>query len=288
MLKIAVYGKGGIGKSTISSNLSVALSERGYKVMQIGCDPKADSTIQLHQGHTVTSILDIIRARGDKAGLDELVTEGSGGVLCAEAGGPTPGMGCAGRGIITAFEALEERNAFEVYKPDVVIYDVLGDVVCGGFAMPIREGYADKVFIVTSGENMAIYAAANIAAAVKSFEARGYASLGGILLNRRGVKREQEKVEELAEDMETEIIASLDYSSLVGEAEELGKTVMEAYPDSDMAGQYRKMADAVFCGAGCSPCPVPGGQPGTFYIRIGIQRPGQGRMDHCPYRNAAA
>ena len=193
MLKIAVYGKGGIGKSTISSNLSVALSERGYKVMQIGCDPKADSTIQLHQGHTVTSILDIIRARGDKAGLDELVTEGSGGVLCAEAGGPTPGMGCAGRGIITAFEALEERNAFEVYKPDVVIYDVLGDVVCGGFAMPIREGYADKVFIVTSGENMAIYAAANIAAAVKSFEARGYASLGGILLNRRGVKREQRR-----------------------------------------------------------------------------------------------
>ena len=234
MLKIAVYGKGGIGKSTISSNLSVALSERGYKVMQIGCDPKADSTIQLHQGHTVTSILDIIRARGDKAGLDELVTEGSGGVLCAEAGGPTPGMGCAGRGIITAFEALEERNAFEVYKPDVVIYDVLGDVVCGGFAMPIREGYA----------------AANIAAAVKSFEARGYASLGGILLNRRGVKREQEKVEELAEDMETEIIASLDYSPLVGEAEELGKTVMEAYPDSDMAGQYRKMADAVLAACG--------------------------------------
>ena len=237
MKKIADYGKGGIGKTTISSNLSVALSERGYKVMQIGCDPKADSTIQLHQGHTVTSILDIIRARGDKAGLDELVTEGSGGVLCAEAGGPTPGMGCAGRGIITAFEALEERNAFEVYKPDVVIYDVL-------------DGYADKVFIVTSGENMAIYAAANIAAAVKSFEARGYASLGGILLNRRGVKREQEKVEELAEDMETEIIASLDYSSLVGEAEELGKTVMEAYPDSDMAGQYRKMADAVLAACG--------------------------------------
>ena len=121
MLKIAVYGKGGIGKSTISSNLSVALAERGYKVMQIGCDPKADSTIQLHQGRAVASILDIIRAKGDKAGLDELVTEGSKGVLCAEAGGPTPGMGCAGRGIITAFEALEERNAFEVYKPDVVI-----------------------------------------------------------------------------------------------------------------------------------------------------------------------
>ena len=121
MLKIAIYGKGGIGKSTISSNLSVALAKKGYKVMQIGCDPKADSTIQLHEGKGVASILDIIRAKGDKAGLEELVTEGSEGVLCAEAGGPTPGMGCAGRGIITAFEALEERHAFDIYRPDVVI-----------------------------------------------------------------------------------------------------------------------------------------------------------------------
>ena len=250
MLKIAIYGKGGIGKSTISSNVSVALAGRGYKVMQIGCDPKADSTIQLCGGKRSASILDIIRAKGDKAKLSELVREGSHGVLCAEAGGPTPGMGCAGRGIITAFEALEERHAFEEYRPDVVIYDVLGDVVCGGFAMPIREGYADKVFIVTSGENMAIYAAANIATAVKSFEARGYASLGGILLNRRNVKREQEKVEELAGDMGTSIIAALDFCPLVGEAEELGKTVMEAYPDSDIAEQYRKMADAVLTACG--------------------------------------
>lgn len=250
MLKIAIYGKGGIGKSTISSNLSVALAKRGYKVMQIGCDPKADSTIQLHQGKAVTSILDMIREKGDKAELKELVTEGSEGVLCAEAGGPTPGMGCAGRGIITAFEALEERQAFEIYRPDVVIYDVLGDVVCGGFAMPIREGYADKVFIVTSGENMAIYAAANIATAVKSFEARGYATLGGLILNRRNGKREQEKVEELARDMETGIIASLNYSSLVGEAEELGKTVMEAFPESEIAGEYRALADAVLSACG--------------------------------------
>lgn len=245
MLKIAIYGKGGIGKSTISSNLSVALAKRGYKVMQIGCDPKADSTIQLHGGKAVTSILDTIRAKGARAVLEDLVTVGSEGVLCAEAGGPTPGMGCAGRGIITAFEALEERNAFNIYQPDIVIYDVLGDVVCGGFAMPIRQGYADKVFIVTSGENMAIYAAANIASAVKSFEDRGYASLGGLILNRRGVKREQEKVEELSLDINADIIASLDYSALVCEAEELGKTVMEVYPDSDMAAEYMKLADAV-------------------------------------------
>ena len=250
MLKIAVYGKGGIGKSTISSNLSVALAKRGFKVMQIGCDPKADSTIQLHHGNGVASILDTIRAKGDEAGLEELVTEGSEGVLCAEAGGPTPGMGCAGRGSITAFEALEARHAFDIYQPDVVIYDVLGDVVCGGFAMPIREGYADKVFIVTSGENMAVYAAANIASAVKSFEARGYASLGGIILNRRNVKREQEKVEELARDMGTAIIASLDFSPLVGEAEELGQTVMEAFPDSDVAAGYLKLSDAVLAACG--------------------------------------
>ena len=250
MIRIAVYGKGGIGKSTTVSNVAAALAETGLKVMQIGCDPKADSTILLRHGEAVPAVLDLYNEKKQALQLEDMIRIGYNGVICVEAGGPTPGLGCAGRGIITAFEALEERNAFEVYKPDVVIYDVLGDVVCGGFAMPIREGYADKVFIVTSGENMAIYAAANIAAAVKSFEARGYASLGGILLNRRGVKREQEKVEELAEDMETEIIASLDYSSLVGEAEELGKTVMEAYPDSDMAGQYRKMADAVLAACG--------------------------------------
>ena len=127
--------------------------------------------------------------------LSELVTEGVAGVLCVEAGGPTPGMGCAGRGIIAAFEMLEEKNAFEIYKPDIVLYDVLGDVVCGGFAMPIREGYAEKVFVITSGENMAIHAAANIAMAVENFADRGYASLGGIILNRRNVEREEEKAE---------------------------------------------------------------------------------------------
>ncbi len=125
--------------------------------------------------------------------LEELVTEGAGGVLCVEAGGPTPGMGCAGRGIIAALETLEEKDAFEIYEPDIVLYDVLGDVVCGGFAMPIREGYAEKVFLLTSGENMAIHAAANIAMAVENFEDRGYASLGGIILNSRNVPRERKK-----------------------------------------------------------------------------------------------
>ena len=154
MIKMAIYGKGGIGKSTTASNLSLAFAKKGLKVMQIGCDPKADSTSYLHGNHSVDTVLDLIRKKGKSVPLEELVTEGAGGVLCVEAGGPTPGMGCAGRGIIAALETLEEKDAFEIYEPDIVLYDVLGDVVCGGFAMPIREGYAEKVFLLTSGKDV--------------------------------------------------------------------------------------------------------------------------------------
>ena len=194
MIKIAVYGKGGIGKSTTVSNVSAALADMGYKVMQI------------------------------------------------EAGGPTPGLGCAGRGIIAALEKLKEKGAYDVYTPDVVIYDVLGDVVCGGFSMPMRGGYADKVFIITSGENMAIHAAANIAMAIDGFRDRGYASLGGIILNHRNVRDEDAKVAELAEDIHSEIIGELTHSETVTDAEDLGKTVIEAFPESEMADEYRVLA----------------------------------------------
>ena len=148
MIKVAIYGKGGIGKSTTTANLSAALSKKGLKVMQIGCDPKSDSVKNLCGGKKIPSVLEILRTKkADEIKLSDLVYEGYNGVLCVEAGGPTPGIGCAGRGIITAFEKLEELKAYEIYKPDVVLYDVLGDVVCGGFAMPIRNGYADFVFI---------------------------------------------------------------------------------------------------------------------------------------------
>ena len=253
MIKIAVYGKGGIGKSTTVSNLSAAFSEMGLKVMQIGCDPKADSTINLHGGNYVPTVLELIRKKGASLELADMVTEGYGGVLCVEAGGPTPGLGCAGRGIIAAMEKLKEKHAFEVYQPDAVIYDVLGDVVCGGFAMPIREGYAEQVFVITSGENMAIHAAANIAEAVKNFASRGYAVLGGIVLNRRGVPREEEKVAELAADIGSKIVGTLDFSRTVQEADELKKTVLEAFPDSEAAAMYRNLAKQVIevCGV-CS------------------------------------
>ena len=254
MIKIAIYGKGGIGKSTTVSNLSAALSDMGYKVMQIGCDPKADSTVSLHGKGKIPTVLDLVRQKKNDFTLEDMVTIGYGGVVCVEAGGPTPGLGCAGRGIIAALEKLAEKGAYETYQPDVVIYDVLGDVVCGGFSMPMRGGYADQVFVITSGENMAIHAAANIAMAIDGFKGRGYATLGGIILNRRNVKNEDAKVAELAEDINSQVIATLSRSDTVQDAEELGKTVVEAFPDSPMAAEYRALAKVLLEKCGVAVC----------------------------------
>jgi nitrogenase iron protein NifH len=222
----------------------------GLSVMQIGCDPKADSTSSLTGGARTPTVLDAIRERGGALELDHIITPGYKSVMCVEAGGPTPGIGCAGRGIITAFEKLEELGAFERHKPDVVLYDVLGDVVCGGFAMPIRGGYARQVFIVTSGEKMAIYAAANIAMAVANFKNRGYAEVSGLILNSRNTKDERALVEELAAEIGTTISSELPRSELVQRAEESGRTVVEAFPESEMAGHYRRLAGTMLeaCG----------------------------------------
>ena len=251
MIKIAVYGKGGIGKSTTVSNVAAVFASQGLRVMQIGCDPKADSTVLLRHGEKVETVLDLVRTRKEDFTLEEMVKEGFAGVCCVEAGGPSPGLGCAGRGIIAALETLEKKGAYEKYRPDVVIYDVLGDVVCGGFSMPMRRGYADKVFVITSGENMAIHAAANIAMAVENFKDRGYAQLGGLILNRRNVKNEDAKVEELAEDIHSKVIGTLSRSALVTDAEEQKKTVIEAYPDSEMAEEYRILAGEI-----CTLCEI--------------------------------
>lgn len=245
MIKLAFYGKGGIGKSTTVSNIAAAFAQKGLKVLQIGCDPKADSTLYLRHGEEVPTILDLFRQKKDAMTLEEMVRIGYAGVICAEAGGPLPGLGCAGRGIITALEKLEEKGVYEKYHPDVVLYDVLGDVVCGGFAMPMRKGHAEIVFILTSGENMSIHAAANIAVAVDNFRNRGYATLGGLILNRRNVKNEEEKVQELAEDVHTVIAGTLHRDEIVTDAEEKNMIVLEAFPDSDMAQEYRVLADEV-------------------------------------------
>ena len=273
MIKIAFYGKGGIGKSTTVSNVSIALAQQGMKVLQVGCDPKADSTRLLRAGikraedagqvpgsdnaaadvgsmirkirsGASFTVMDHIRARVPFS-AEDLVREGYAGVLCAEAGGPLPGQGCAGRAVITALEKMEEIGVYDLYKPDVVLYDVLGDVVCGGFAMPMRNGYADHVFILTSGESMSIYAAANIGLALDHFKDRGYADLSGIILNRREVPGEESRVAALALELGTEVTGTLSRSPMVLRAEEEGKCLLQAFPDSEMAQEYRRLADAI-------------------------------------------
>ena len=212
--------------------------------MQIGCDPKADSTSLLCPKEKITSVLDLVR--GSKPfTLEDMVKESESGVLCVEAGGPVPGLGCAGRGIINALESLENKGAYDKYKPDVVIYDVLGDVVCGGFTMPMRKGFADKVYIVTSGEKMSVYAAANIAMAIENFKKRDYAKLGGVILNCRGVENELENVETLVKDFNTEISAIIPRSPLFAEAEAKGKTIVDLFPESEISEKLLTLADKI-------------------------------------------
>lgn len=243
MLKVAIYGKGGIGKSTVTSNLAAAFANMGKRVIQIGCDPKADSTINLLGGEPLRPVMNFMREEDEEPDeLAQISKEGYGGILCIETGGPTPGLGCAGRGIIATFQLLEDMELFERYKPDVVLYDVLGDVVCGGFAAPIREGYADKVLIVTSGEKMALYAANNISSAVRNFEDRSYARVFGIVLNHRNVENETEKVQAFSEKIGVPIVGEVPRSDEIIHWEEQGKTVIEGNPDSEISKCFLDLA----------------------------------------------
>ena len=236
--RIAIYGKGGIGKSTIVSNIAAAYSEN-CNVLVIGCDPKADTTRTL-VGSRIPTILEIVK-RKNGASPDEILFKGYGGVRCVESGGPEPGVGCAGRGVIVAMNLLEKLEIFSE-DLDVIIYDVLGDVVCGGFAVPLREEFADEVYIVTSGEYMALYAANNICKGIKKLKSR----FGGVICNRRGLKDEVKIVGEFAERVGSKIIGVIPKSELVQKSEYEAKTVVEKFPDSQQAELYRKLAKAIY------------------------------------------
>ncbi len=246
MRKIAIYGKGGIGKSTTTQNTVAALAEMGKKVMVVGCDPKADSTRLLLGGLAQKTVLDTLRDEGEDVELDDICRGGFNNCRCTESGGPEPGVGCAGRGIITSINLLEQLNA---YGPgtgtDYVFYDVLGDVVCGGFAMPIREGKAEEIYIVCSGEMMAMYAANNICKGILKYAEAGGVRLGGLICNSRKVDNEREMIEELAHQIGTQMIHFLPRDNDVQRAEINKKTVIEWDPTVPQADEYRKLARAI-------------------------------------------
>ena len=222
--------------------MSASLSLSGHRVMQIGCDPKADSTINLTNGEAVPSVLEALRVYGSGLQAEHFLRKGSCGCWCVESGGPKPGSGCAGRGIITAFETLQRLSVYEMVEPDIVFYDVLGDVVCGGFSMPIRQGYADEVVIVSSGEKMSLFAAKNIAEAVRSFGSEGSAALRGIIANQKGFTGEQEAIAGLSRELDIPVLAWIPRDPSVQEAENLCTTVTELYPQSGIASIYSELA----------------------------------------------
>jgi nitrogenase iron protein NifH len=246
MRQIAIYGKGGIGKSTTTQNTVAGLVALGKKVMIVGCDPKADSTRLMLHSKAQTTVMDMIRERGTVEDLElaDVLKLGYGGVKCVESGGPEPGVGCAGRGVITAINFLEAEGA---YTPDLdyVFYDVLGDVVCGGFAMPIRENKAQEIYIVCSGEMMAMYAANNIAKGILKYATSGKVRLGGLICNSRNTDKEYELIDALAQRLGTQMIHFVPRDNEVQRAELRRMTVIEYSPDHKQALEYRTLAQKI-------------------------------------------
>ena len=244
MRKIAIYGKGGIGKSTTTQNTVAGLAEMGRKVMVVGCDPKADSTRLLLGGLAQKSVLDTLREEGEDVDLEDIRRTGFAGVVCVESGGPEPGVGCAGRGVITAINFLEEEGAY-TDDLDFVFYDVLGDVVCGGFAMPIRENKAQEIYIVCSGEMMAMYAANNIAKGIVKYANSGSVRLAGLICNSRNTDREDELIIALAEKLGSQMIHFIPRDNAVQHAEIRRMTVIEFDPTHKQADEYRALANKI-------------------------------------------
>jgi len=243
MRKVAIYGKGGIGKSTTTQNTVAALVEMKKKVMVVGCDPKADSTRLLLGGLAQKTVLDTLREEGEDIELEDIRKNGFGDVLCVESGGPEPGVGCAGRGIITSINMLEQLGAYdESEELDYAFYDVLGDVVCGGFAMPIRDGKAREIYIVCSGEMMAMYAANNISKGIVKFAESGGVRLGGLICNSRNVDNEKELIQAFAKKLGTQMIHFVPRDNDVQRAEINRKTVIEWNPECPQASEYRTLA----------------------------------------------
>ena len=255
MRQLAIYGKGGIGKSMIASHITFALANNGLRIMHVGCDPKHDSTRLLLKGKMCKTILDNLREKEfDVSSLkrEEIVFEsplslsGKGKIFCAESGGPEPGLGCGGKGVTESIETLVKLNIYKELRLDAVLYDVLGDVVCGGFSMPIRQGYAEEIYLVSSGELEALFAVSNICKAIARFTSRSGSRLGAIIGNLRELKNEEEILKQFANKINTRIIGFIPYSEKIKECSGKGLTLFQLYPDSPECGYFRKLADNIW------------------------------------------
>lgn len=259
MRQISIYGKGGVGKSTVSSSVTVALAQLGRKPMQMGCSPKADSTYYLLGKMCQPTILDQVRAKGNKEkAVAECLKVGYNGIVCAEAGGPEPAVGCAGRGVLLALDLVRKYKLAQAHGVDFIVYDVIADVVCGGFAQPIRRGYATETYIVTSGELMSLYSANNICYAVKTMnELKGANVLvGGLINNMRGIPREQELVTEFSGIIGVPVVANISRSPFIQQAEARKGTVVQHFPESDVSRQFMEFAQEILEPRGILPNPM--------------------------------
>jgi nitrogenase iron protein NifH len=274
MRQIAFYGKGGIGKSTTSQNTLACLAQEGHKILIVGCDPKADSTRLILHSKAQDTILSLAAAAGSVEDLEieDVMKIGYLDIKCVESGGPEPGVGCAGRGVITSINFLEENGAYE--DTDYVSYDVLGDVVCGGFAMPIRENKAQEIYIVMSGEMMAMYAGNNISKGILKYANSGGVRLGGLVCNERQTDKELELAEELAKRLGSKLIHFVPRDNIVQHAELRRMTVVEYAPDSKQAAEYRTLATKIHAnkGNGIIPTPITMDELEDILMSFGIMK----------------
>lgn len=255
MRQIAIYGKGGIGKSMVSSHITYALADRGLRVMHVGCDPKHDSTRLLLEGKMSPAILDVLKKKNFKTEdihLEDVVFQSpsnahlTGEIYCAESGGPEPGSGCSGKGVTEAMRTLGALRAAETYDLDMILYDVLGDVVCGGFTMPLKRGLAKEIYVVTSGELQSLFAACNLARAVLRYADRVGARLGGIIGNLRDMKNERELLLRFAERLGTHVVGFIPYSEIIKAASGKGQTLFQYAPDSSECDAFRVLVDNLY------------------------------------------
>ena len=288
--QIAFYGKGGIGKSTTSQNTLAALVEMDQRILIVGCDPKADSTRLILNAKAQNTVLSLAAEAGSVEDLEieDVLKVGYKGIKCVEFGGPEPGVGCAGRGVITSINFLEENGAYE--DVDYVCYDVLGDVVCGGFAMPIRENKAQEIYIVMSGEMMALYAANNISRGILKYAQSGGVRLGGLICNERQTDRELDLSEALAKRLNSKLIHFVPRDNIVQHAELRRQTVLQYAPDSKQADEYRALAKKIHAnsGQGTVPTPITMDELEQMLLEFGVMKTEEQLLAELTAKEAAA